>query len=84
MSASGANNIDAPWQFSAEHQYDADDRPTKDRAIQGSTRWSMNMYFAAVQQCLDANPQAMRQRRETAEHPFGKSTLPMGDARPGV
>lgn len=41
------------------------------------------MYFAAVQQCLDANPQAMRQRRETAEHPFGKSTLPRGDAVPG-
>jgi CheY-like chemotaxis protein len=25
----------------------------------------------AVQQRLDRNPQAMRQRRETVEHPFG-------------
>jgi hypothetical protein len=25
----------------------------------------------AVQQRLDENPQAMRQRRETLEHPFG-------------
>jgi transposase len=32
----------------------------------------------AVQQRLDANPQAMRQRRETAEHPFGTLKMRMG------
>ena len=32
----------------------------------------------AVQQRLDANPQAMRQRRETAEHPFATLKMRMG------
>jgi IS5 family transposase len=32
----------------------------------------------AVQQRLDANPQAMRQRRETVEHPFGTMKARMG------
>ena len=32
----------------------------------------------AVQQRLDANPQAMRQRRETVEHPFGTIKARMG------
>jgi len=31
-----------------------------------------------VQRRLDANPQAMRQRRETVEHPFGTSKMRMG------
>jgi hypothetical protein len=31
-----------------------------------------------VQQRLDANPQAMRQRRETVEHPFGTMKARMG------
>ena len=32
----------------------------------------------AVQQRLDENPQAMRQRRETVEHPFGTIKARMG------
>ena len=32
----------------------------------------------AVQQRLDKNPQAMRVRRETAEHPFGTLKMRMG------
>ncbi len=32
----------------------------------------------AVQQRLDANPNAMRQRRETVEHPFGTIKARMG------
>jgi len=32
----------------------------------------------AVQQRLDRNPQAMRQRRETVEHPFGTLKMRMG------
>ena len=32
----------------------------------------------AVQQRLDENPQAMRVRRETAEHPFGTLKMRMG------
>jgi hypothetical protein len=32
----------------------------------------------AVLQRLDANPQAMRQRRETVEHPFGTIKARMG------
>ena len=34
----------------------------------------------AVQQRLDENPQAMRVRRETAEHPFGTLKMRMGAA----
>jgi Transposase DDE domain len=32
----------------------------------------------AVQKRLDKNPQAMRQRRETVEHPFGTLKMRMG------
>jgi Transposase DDE domain len=32
----------------------------------------------AVQRRLDENPQAMRQRRETVEHPFGTLKMRMG------
>ena len=32
----------------------------------------------AVQKRLDANPQAMRQTRETVEHPFGTMKARMG------
>ena len=32
----------------------------------------------AVQQRLDANPNAMRRRRETVEHPFGTIKARMG------
>lgn len=32
----------------------------------------------AVQQRLDKNPQAMRQRRDTAEHPFATLKMRMG------
>ena len=32
----------------------------------------------AVQKRLDENPQAMRQRRETVEHPFGTLKMRMG------
>src|SRR6202051_3694979 len=37
----------------------------------GFTRWEHEHLLEAVQQRLDSNPQAMRQRRETVEHPFG-------------
>jgi hypothetical protein len=36
------------------------------------TRWEHEHVLEAVQQRLDENPQAMRQRRETAEHPFAR------------
>jgi transposase len=39
------------------------------------TRWEHEHVLEAVQQRLDENPQAMRVRRETAEHPF--ATLKM-------
>ena len=41
-------------------------------------RWEHEHLLAAVQQRLDANPQAMRQRRETVEHPFGTIKARMG------
>src|SRR3954468_11990770 len=42
------------------------------------TRWEHEHLLEAVQQRLDANPQAMRQRRETVEHPFGTMKARMG------
>src|SRR5262252_6951906 len=42
------------------------------------TRWEHEHLLEAVQQRLDANPHAMRQRRETAEHPFGTMKARMG------
>jgi len=45
----------------------------------GKTRWEHEHHLLeAVQQRLDANPQAMRQRRETVEHPFGTMKARMG------
>jgi macrodomain Ter protein organizer (MatP/YcbG family) len=41
-------------------------------------RWEHEHVLAAVQKRLDANPQAMRQRRETVEHPFGTMKARMG------
>ena len=42
------------------------------------TRWEHEQVLEAVQQRLDANPNAMRQRRETVEHPFGTLKARMG------
>ena len=42
------------------------------------TRWEHEHLLEAVQQRFDANPQAMRQRRETVEHPFGTMKARMG------
>jgi transposase len=47
----------------------------KERRI---TRWEHEHVLESVQGRLDANPQAMRQRRETVEHPFGTIKARMG------
>ena len=47
----------------------------KERRI---TRWEHEHVLEAVQKRLDKNPHAMRQRRETAEHPFGTLKMRMG------
>jgi transposase len=47
----------------------------KERRI---TRWEHEHVLEAVQRRLDRNPQAMRQRRETVEHPFGTLKMRMG------
>ena len=41
-------------------------------------RWEHEDVLEAVQKRLDENPQAMRQRRETVEHPFGTMKARMG------
>jgi hypothetical protein len=49
--------------------------PLKSRCTTGPerriTRWEHEHVLEAVQQRLNENPQAMRVRRETVEHPFG-------------
>jgi transposase len=47
----------------------------KERRI---TRWEHEHVLEAAQKRLDKNPQAMRVRRETAEHPFGTLKMRMG------
>jgi transposase/ParB-like chromosome segregation protein Spo0J len=42
------------------------------------TRWEHEHLVEAVQRRLDENPEAMRQRRETVEHPFGTIKMRMG------
>jgi transposase len=49
--------------------------PGNERRI---SRWEHEHVLEAVQQRLDANPQAMRVRRETVEHPFGTLKMRMG------
>jgi hypothetical protein len=42
------------------------------------TRWEHEHLLEAVQRRLDPNPQAMRVRRETVEHPFGTLKMRVG------
>jgi transposase len=49
--------------------------PGKERRV---TRWEHEAVLEAVQRRLDENPHAMRQRRETVEHPFGTIKARMG------
>ena len=49
--------------------------PSPSRRI---TRWEHEEVIDAVQRRLDANPNAMRVRRETVEHPFGTLKARMG------
>ena len=41
-------------------------------------RWEHEHVLEAAQKRLDENPQAMRARRETVEHPFGTLKMRMG------
>ena len=41
-------------------------------------RWEHEHVLEAAQRRLDQNPQAMRVRRETVEHPFGTMKARMG------
>jgi transposase len=54
----------------------------KDQCTTGTqrriTRWENEHVLEAVQKRLDENPQAMRIRRETVEHPFGTIKARMG------
>ena len=47
----------------------------KNRVI---SRWEYEHVMEAAQKRLDENPQAMRVRRETVEHPFGTLKMRMG------
>jgi transposase len=49
--------------------------PSQERRI---SRWEHEHVLDAVQRRLDENPEAMRQRRETVEHPFGTIKSWMG------
>ena len=42
------------------------------------SRWEHEHLVEDVQRRLDENPEAMRQRRETVEHPFGTIKMRLG------
>ena len=48
------------------------------RTARRVSRWEHEQVVEAVQRRLDENPEAMRQRRETVEHPFGTIKARMG------
>jgi len=56
--------------------------PLKSKCTPGNERriprWEHEHVLEAAQKRLDVNPQAMRQRRETVEHPFGTLKMRMG------
>jgi transposase len=56
--------------------------PLKDKCTTGPQRritpWQHEHLLEDVQRRLDDNPNAMRQRRETVEHPFGTIKMRMG------
>jgi hypothetical protein len=56
--------------------------PLKSRCTTGTerriSRWEHEYVLEAVQRRLDENPNAMRVRRETVEHPFGTMKARMG------
>src|ERR1019366_7019744 len=56
--------------------------PIKDQCTKGKerriTRWEHEHVVEAVQTRLNKNPQAMRVRRETVEHPFATLKMRMG------
>jgi len=56
--------------------------PLKSKCTTGNERriprWEHEHILEAAQRRLDANPRAMRQRRETVEHPFGTLKMRMG------
>jgi Transposase DDE domain/Transposase domain (DUF772) len=56
--------------------------PLKNKCTTGSerrvSRWEHEHVLEAVQARLDADPQAMRRRRETVEHPYGTIKMRMG------
>jgi transposase len=56
--------------------------PLKSKCTPGNERriprWEHEHVLEAAQKRLDGNPQAMRQRRETVEHPFGTLKMRMG------
>ncbi len=58
------------------------DCPLKPESTTGPQRritsWEHEHVLEAVQQRLDENPEAMRVRRQTAEHPFGTLKVRMG------
>jgi Transposase DDE domain len=71
-----------PYRFTSEQ----DPQPVKivrlNRSAPGPERriprWEHEHLLEAVQRRLDANPHAMRVRRETVEHPFGTMKARMG------
>ena len=72
----GDRTIRRYWTTACERcQLKARCTKAKNRVI---TRWEHEHVIEAVQKRLDENPQAMRVRRETVEHPFGTLKMRMG------
>ena len=72
----GGRTLDAYWSSACPHC------PIKARCTQGAQRrikrWEHEEVLDAMQARLDVQPESMRARRQTAEHPFGTLKAWMG------
>jgi hypothetical protein len=62
----------------AKRTFAASELPSARLPVREITRWEHEPILEAVQRRLDENPKAMRQRRETVEHPFATIKARMG------
>jgi hypothetical protein len=61
--------------YATSREADGDEATGKERRI---SRWEHEAVLEAVQARLDRNPDKMRERRQTVEHPFGTIKSWMG------
>jgi hypothetical protein len=72
------SNPDAPQRLTRKHRRPARPVGRGEPAGSSASRWEHEAVLEAVQARLDRNPDKMRVRRQTVEHPFGTIKSWMG------